>query len=205
MRVVEHSVKLLFITPNALELIEQAGRTCYKSEDKITPSSSEKFVNMLITKKHESVLEHAYASLRVITDRGVSHEAVRHRIASYSQESTRYCNYNKGKHGSEITVIKPLGLTVEQEVLWREACETSEKIYMQLIDAGVPPQTARYVLPISLKTEFVWTANFREWRTILKQRCSAAAHPHMREIASRIRTILIVMYPPIFEDTLEVK
>jgi thymidylate synthase (FAD) len=107
MKIIKPNAQLLWVTPNAEEIIERAGRVCYKSEDKITNESSFKFIKMLLDRKHEAVLEHACASILFICDRGVTHELVRHRLASYCQESTRYCNYGLAKFSNEISVIEP--------------------------------------------------------------------------------------------------
>lgn len=136
---------LEYVTPDALQMIERAGRTCYKSEDRITDDSAATFVKMIMGYEHASVLEHAVASFRMITDRGVTHEVVRHRIASFSQESTRYCNYGKDKFGKEITVILPVWfdpVTSEKPgfFTWKEACEASEKYYFELLEMGQTPQ-----------------------------------------------------------------
>lgn len=199
MNIVSQSVILEAITPNAMQLIERAGRTCYKSEDKITDESAIAFVKMILERGHESVIEHASASFRVVTDRGVSHEFVRHRLMSYSQESSRYCCYAKAKYGSEITVVEPPGLNDTQKAVWLTATRSAEASYMTLIGAGCPPEIARSVLPTCLKTEFVATANFREWRHFLRLRTSPKAHPQMREIANMIGEILKRECPPIFE------
>lgn len=200
MRVEQLSVSLEFITPNALQLIERAGRTCYKSADKITDDSAETFVKMVLARGHESVVEHPYASFRVVSDRGVSHEFVRHRLMSYSQESTRYCNYGRGKFRNEIAVIEPPRLSEYDKAVWKSAMEDAERSYMALIKNNVAPQIARSVLPICLKTEFVATANFREWRHFLKLRTSPAAHPMMREVAHMISAILLDHARVCFED-----
>ncbi|WP_199653019.1 FAD-dependent thymidylate synthase [Parabacteroides sp. AM08-6] len=186
--------------------IELAGRTCYKSEDKITTDSSSKFVRMIIGRGHESVLEHEKITVRFICDRGVSHELVRHRIASFSQESTRYCNYSKDGFGNELTFIMPLfeddGTEVasDEEIEWRNAMRDAERHYMNLIKLGWQPQYARSVLPNSLKTEIVVTANIREWRTIFKQRTSKAAHPQMRELMCPLLNELKKILPDLFFD-----
>jgi thymidylate synthase (FAD) len=192
MKIIEPSVKFLASTQYAFELIENAGRTCYKSEVK-SKESSEKFVKKIIDNGHDSVLEHAHISLKIICDRGVSHEMVRHRIASFSQESTRYCNYSKDKFGGEITVIKPLFFHPSDVcyIHWYKAMETAEKAYFDLLLNGATAQEARSVLPNSLKTELVMTANIREWRHILKLRCSEYAHPQMQEVAKIIKQELI--------------
>ncbi len=168
-----------------LKQIELAGRTAYKSEDKITPDSARNFVKMIILRGHLSVLEHQFITVRIICDRGVSHEIVRHRLASYTQESTRYCNYTKGKFGSEITVIEPCFWSQDDEKyrVWKQTIELIEAGYNKLIELGATPQEARSVLPNSLKTEIVMTMNLREWRHFFTLRTSPAAHPQMREIA----------------------
>lgn len=198
------------ITPiqatDVMRRIEEIGRTCYKSEAKITEGSAAKFVHNLIRSGHESVLEHCTISVRFTVDRGVSHEIVRHRLASYSQESTRYCNYGQDKFGNEITVIAPCYLKVDSPayLIWKTACESCELAYLALLDQGCTPQEARSVLPNSLKTELVMTANIREWRHFLKLRCSKAAHPQIREVAIGLRNQLIDLLPHLFEDLVEV-
>jgi len=186
-----------------LKNIERYGRTAYKSEDRITNDSSRQFVKMLIDSGHESVLEHEKITVRVVCDRGISHEIVRHRIASYTQESTRYCNYSKGKFGREITVIWPCfldSLEDKKAKVWKEAMEYAEKAYMKLISLGASPQEARSVLPNSLKTEIVITMNLREWRHFFKLRTSKQAHPQMREIAFMILDLFKKLVPVVFDD-----
>lgn len=200
MKIVDIEVKLLWITLEPVRAIERAGRVCYKSEEKITDVSADKFIGMLISKGHEAMIEHAVASLLFICDRGVTHEFVRHRLVSYAQESTRYCNYAKDKFGKEISVIKPPGLSIEQEGVWEFACRTAESRYLDLISSGVSPQIARSVLPNCLKTEIVATANFREWRHILKLRRSLAAHPQIREIMELALGILKKEASAVFGD-----
>jgi thymidylate synthase (FAD) len=165
------------VTPNALQLIERAGRVCYKSEDKITASSAIDFVKMLICRNHEAVLEHATMTMLFVTDRGITHELVRHRLASYCQESTRYCNYGN----KEIEFVVDSLLLSDQV---RKLLQDSEDTYKTLIKDGVPPQYARDVLPTCLKTEIVMTANMREWRHVFKLRHNRAAHPKMQRLMS---------------------
>lgn len=185
-----------------LSRIEQAGRVCYKSEDKITDGSAAAFVRRIIKSGHEAVLEHCNISLKFVCDRGVSHEIVRHRVASYCQESTRYCNYSKGEFGGEITVIEPLYLTPGTVAYktWEDACAASENAYFELLEWGCSPQEARAVLPNSLKTEVVMTANLREWRHFFRLRCSPAAHPQMREVATQALALLQSLVPVVFDD-----
>lgn len=199
MKVIKPNVTIEYITPDSAKVIERAGRTCYKSEDKISDTSADKFVRMLIKKGHTSVLEHAVASFRIVCDRGVGNELVRHRIASYSQESTRYCRYN-----DEIQVIEPPGLNQEQHESWACAVLACENEYMRLLKSGVSPQIARSVLPLCLKTEIVMTANFRSWRNFLQQRMAKEAHPQMREIAELIASHLMGNCHIAFSDLLNV-
>lgn len=198
MKIVEPSVELLFATPNAAQLLEAAGRTCYKSEDKITDDSAIKFVEMIEKRGHHSVIEHAYATYRIITDRGITHEIVRHRIASYSQESTRYCNYGKDKFDGQITMLPPSGMTSLEVIVWKRAAEQAEKNYMDMLEAGATPQRARSVLLTCLKTEIVMSCNFREWLHFLTLRTAKAAHPDMRIIAKMIGKSLAAECPAVF-------
>lgn len=185
-----------------LKKIERIGRVCYKSEDKITDESSEKFISSIIARGHESVIEHVNVSMRVICDRGVTHEIVRHRIASYSQESTRYCNYTNDKFGKELTFIKPCFWEEDSEnyKVWENSMQEIEKNYFKMIEQGATPQEARSVLPNSVKTEIVMTMNLREWRHFFKLRTSKAAHPQMREVAFMMLEELKNNIPLIFDD-----
>ena len=185
-----------------LQKIELAGRVCYKSESKITPDSAYDFIRRLLESGHESVLEHEKLSVRIVCDRGVSHEIVRHRIASYSQESTRYCNYSLDKYQNELTFIRPFFWVGDPEKLqiWKEAMEMAERSYLALIAKGATPQEARSVLPNSLKTEIVVTMNMREWRHFFKLRTSAAAHPQMQEIVVPLMRYFQKIIPVVFDD-----
>lgn len=186
----------------ALSMIERAGRVCYKSESKIAEGTAEQFVKSILKRGHESVIEHVSITVRVICDRGVTHEIVRHRIASYSQESTRYCNYTTDKFSNEITVIKPLFWMEDSEQynIWQRGMKDCETVYFELINSGASPQEARSVLPNSLKTEIFMTMNFREWRHFFSLRCSSAAHPQMRQVANMIFEEFKVRYPLFVED-----
>lgn len=198
-----------FITPidgdTITKRIEQCARTCYKSEDKITEGSAEKLIRNLVKNGHEAMLEHCSFTVKFTVDRGVSHELVRHRIASFAQESTRYCCYTKDKFGSEITVIKPCFWDEDDNfsgnyATWKSAMLQAEQHYFQLIKNGATAQEARSVLPNSLKTEIVVTANIREWRNILKLRTSTAAHPQIREVMIPLLKELQDKVPVLFED-----
>jgi len=182
--------------------IEKAGRVCYKSENMISDGTDEKFIKKILERGHESVIEHVSLTFRIICDRGVTHELVRHRIASYSQESTRYCNYSKDKFGNELTFIRPCFWDDDcvQYKLWEQAMRQVEESYFALIKEGSLPQEARSVLPNSLKTEILVTMNLREWRHFLKLRTSKAAHPQMRQVAVMIYDILSEKLPIIFKD-----
>ena len=184
-----------------LKKIELIGRVCYKSEDKITDSSARQFVSNILKSGHESVIEHEKVSVRIICDRGVTHELVRHRIASYSQESTRYCNYSRDKFGNELTFIKPLFWeeSSEEYRLWYKNMKNTEETYNKLISLGAKPQEARSILPNSLKTEIIVTMNLREWRHFFKLRTSEKAHPQMREVACAILTEFQKRIPVIFD------
>ena len=228
MRIIDASYEVLSFP--SLSIVELAGRTCYKSEDRITQDSEINFITKLIRSGHESVLEHVTATVRFIVDRGVSHELVRHRLAAYSQESTRYCNYSKGKFDGEITVIRPCWypretfetptdmspaehkrelrtkydeLFLRRAVFWKFACEESEHSYMQMLRDGASPQEARSVLPNSLKTEVVATMNMRQWRHVLAQRTSKAAHPQMREVMVPLLKHFADRDPVLFNDISE--
>lgn len=181
-----------------LKKLETAGRTCYKSENKMTEDSAANFVRNLIKRGHESVLEHVSITVRIITDRGISHEIVRHRLASYSQESTRYCNYKD----KEIEFVLPYDIDPETKIFdyWKLSCQASETDYKVLIAEGVAPQTARSVLPNCLKTELVMTCNLREWRHFFKMRCAPGAHPDMKYLATIMLQDFQEKIPVVFDD-----
>lgn len=189
MKIIKASFKILNEI-NGIEIlksIERAGRTCYKSEENITDDSAIKFVTGLIKRGHEAMLEHQSISVKIVCDRGVSHEIVRHRIASYAQESTRYCNYSKDKFDNEITFISPCFWSEDSVAFngWKNLCKEAENTYLTLIQLGATPQEARAVLPNSLKTEIVCTFNLREWRHFFQLRAlgkTGAPHPQMLEI-----------------------
>lgn len=204
MRIVEPYIEIIDQIDYRMILskIEGIGRVCYKSEDNIKEGSAESFINKIIKSGHESVIEHESISVRVVCDRGVSHEIVRHRIASYSQESTRYCNYSKQRFGNELTFIKPIFWKEgsDEYTIWKNEMQNTELAYMKLISLGAKPQEARSILPNSLKTEIVMTMNLREWRHFFELRTSTAAHPQMREVASMILKEFKQTMPLFFED-----
>ena len=201
---------------DVLKGIEAIGRICYKSEDRITEGSASRFVDQIMDRKHDSVIEHISLSVKFICDRGVTHELVRHRLASYSQESTRYCNYSKDKFDNQLTFILPCWFKIviegiydyfdngpgelTPEYRWLRMMQEIEMQYKTLIKDGWNPQQARSILPNSLKTEIVATANLREWKHILTLRTSQQAHPQMREIMIPLLRELQEILPEIFGD-----
>ncbi len=190
-------LSLLNKPKSIMRKIEIAARTCYKSEDKINETSHVAFIERLVRRGHEAMLEHGYATAYFRVDRGVSHELVRHRLASFAQESTRYCNYKD----KDIEFVEPsTELDVDSMNAWSSHMQACEVVYNNLIKAGHSPQVARAVLPNSLATDLVVTANLREWRTIFKLRCAKDAHPDMRYIMIRLLSDMYKLFPPVFED-----
>ena len=188
-----------------LEKIEKVARTCYKSEGKIQEGSAAKMVASLIKSGHEAMLEHVSVTVKFVVDRGISHELVRHRLASFAQESTRYCNYSKDDFGSEITFIIPEYLDYKSAGwnTWKETMKACEYSYFKLLDIGLTPQEARAVLPNSLKTEVVMTANLREWRHFFKLRAlgtTGKPHPQMLEVTVPLLEDFKQMIPVVFDD-----
>ena len=207
MRVVSPSFEVMmpFDRDAVLKHLENCGRTCYKSHERITDTSAGKFVKGLVNRDHLAMIEHFSISVKFICDRGVSHEIVRHRIASFAQESTRYCNYIKDDFGSEIAVIKPLFFdegTYGYDV-WYDACKSAEAAYFDLLNYGCTPEQARSVLPTSLKTEIIVTMNLREWRHFFNLRAlgtTGKPHPQMKEIALPLLNHFKTILPEVFED-----
>ncbi|MDD5648908.1 MAG: FAD-dependent thymidylate synthase [Candidatus Nanoarchaeia archaeon] len=198
--------------------IEKVARTCYKSEDKITETSAEEMIKSLIKRGHEAMLEFFDITVKFTCDRGVSHELVRHRIASFAQESTRYCNYSKDKFDNQVTFIIPEWTSFKEgtytsalsipfdkeefkgEVNWFIHMIHSETIYNELIKDGWQPQQARAVLPNSLKTEINVKMNLREWRHFFKLRTAVVAHPQMRELTRPLLDEMKIKLPILFDD-----
>ena len=203
-KIVEPSFEIM--TPihgdEVLRHIERCGRTCYQSFDKMSDDSHLRFVQHIVDRHHESVIEHFSVSVKFIIDRAIANELVRHRLASYSQESTRYCSYIKDKFSNEICVIRPSKLekgTPAYDVWWNTMLSV-EKAYFDMLSAGEKPETARSVLPCCLKTEIVTTANLREWRHIFSMRCSAAAHPDIRLVMRALRDEFKRRIPILYDD-----
>lgn len=185
-----------------LKMLERIARVCYKSESHITEDgeSAKKLITALIRSGHEAMLEHGIISVKFTVDRGVSHEMVRHRMASFAQESTRYCNYSGDKFGNELTFIRPSFFKTEEYRDWKRTMKNIEKHYLKLIEMGAKPEEARSVLPNSLKTEIVVTANYREWRHIFALRTSPKAHPQIREVMIPLMQELREKIPVMFEN-----
>ena len=195
MKIIEPSAALVGdINPEQiLKHLEQCGRVSHKSQAR--EDSAEHFIRLVIKRGHESVLEHASLTFRVICDRGVMAEFTRHRLAAFTVESTRYVKYD------ELEVIAPpLPKDSIPYRQWHSLTHETERIYSAMVNNKIRPEIARAVLPNCLKTEIYVTANLREWRHILKLRCAPNAHPQMRQIANQIRDVLIKKLPVIVED-----
>ena len=188
-----------------LKHIERCARVCYKSEDRITDGSAEKMVAALIRSGHEAMLEHYSFTVKFICDRGIANELVRHRIASFAQESSRYCCYAKDKFGKELTFINPCFWEPDSDnyARWFHEMDEAEKTYLAMIEDGATPEQARDILPMSIKTEIVMTANLREWRHFFKLRAEGVTgkpHPQMLEITIPFLKELKQKIPVVFDD-----
>lgn len=205
MKLIKPSVEILTAidTQDVYKTIEKVARTCYKSEDKITNTSAERMVKTLIKSGHEAMIEFFDITVKFVTDRGVSHEIVRHRVASYAQESTRYCNYTGEKFGSELTFIRPTWYdktSFNTHGGFEKHLENTEQLYFALLDQGYSPQDARQILPNALKTEINVKMNLREWRHFFNLRCHHTAHPDIQVLAKDLLTQMYDKLPVIFED-----
>lgn len=211
MKIIDASYEIINPVPMAnardqiYQMIERAGRTCYKSENGITPESAAAFVQKIVKNHHEAMLEHGSMTVKFIVDRGVSHELVRHRLASFAQESTRYCNYSKAKFDGEITFIKPYFFQADsvEYMVWKRMCKEAENAYMTMLQIKRTPQEARSILPNSLKTEVIMTANMREWRHFFRLRAAGetgAPHPQMLEVAVPLLKECKAYMPELFGD-----
>ena len=208
MKVIQASYEILTDLSDPIKIlkdIERAGRVCYKSENNIADDSCITFCKNIINRGHEAVIEHSQLSVRFTVDRAIANELVRHRLASYCQESSRYCNYSKDKFYNEIKVIEPEELLPRYSAdynIWWMACKNAEEAYMTMINNGVKPEIARSVLPLSTATEIIMTANIREWRNVLKLRSShnMRAHPQMRSICDSLLVELKSKIPVLFDD-----
>jgi thymidylate synthase (FAD) len=193
----EMKIELLAITPDAEKLIESAGRTCYLSFDKVNEDSHKRFVRMLLKSGHESVLEHAYATFRITGgSRAFTHQIVRHRLCAFSQQSQRYVD-EKG-----FSIITPPSIEKNEEAkrIFDDFIKGAKDTYIKLQSLGIKKEDARFVLPNAVESEIVISANFREWRHILRERCSKSAQWEIREVALEILRILKRHAPTVFED-----
>ena len=198
MKIIEQGYEIIHLPVDLLETIEAAGRTCYKSEDKITKDSAARFVGALIKKGHHAVIEFGDITVRFTTNRGVTHELVRHRLFSFAQESTRYVRYD-----GKMEFIRPVWWetsTPAQRELWEKSMAESEGRYIELLESGWRAEQAREVLPNSLKTEIVVKGNIREWRHMFGLRCSKKAHPQIRELMLPLLAELKEKLPVVFDD-----
>jgi thymidylate synthase (FAD) len=206
MKVIQQSYEILTDLSDPIKIlkdIERAGRVCYKSENNITDDSCLTFCKNILNRGHEAVIEHSQLSVRFTVDRAIANELVRHRIASYCQESTRYVNYSKDKFGNEIKVIEPEDLLPRDSVdysIWWMSCKNAEDAYMAMLSNSVKPEIARNVLPLSTATEIIMTANIREWRNMMRLRTSTRAHPQMRSIMRKLLDDLKSKIPVLFDD-----
>lgn len=184
-----------------MKKIEKAGRTCYKS-NALSEDSYKKFLNNIISSGHESVIEHEKVTVRILTDRGALWDITRHRLTSFSVESSRYCNYTKDKFEKEIKFIKPFYLEENTEAfaIWKDTMQTAERDYFKLAEMGYGPDVCRMLLPTSLATEIVMTCNLREWRHVLELRCSQRAHPTIRQFFIPLLLHFQEIMPEVFKD-----
>jgi thymidylate synthase (FAD) len=199
-RIVEPSYKIIFPTPEiaklSLPLIERIARCCYQSEAKIGPGTDKAMVRMLRERRHTAMLEFGIDPIvQFVCDRGVSHELVRHRLASYAQESTRYCKYKNG-----IVVVRPPMESAQGQAAWAKGVRAAERAYLRMLDAGETPQIARSVLPTCVKTVINIKANLTEWRHIFRLRTPHTAHPQMRELMGPLLCDMQNLLPVVFDD-----
>ena len=185
-----------------MKRIERACRTCYRSEGKISDESYKSLLKNCITRGHESVLEHEKITVRMTCDVGVYKDLTRHRIASFSIESTRYCNYGKDKFNNEIKFIKPCNMDEGTKVydLWKDACERIEKDYIEMSNLGAAPDELRMILPHSTAAEVTMTANIREWKHILELRTTKHVHPAIRQLLIPLLLYFKKIMPEIFDE-----
>lgn len=202
MKIIEPSFTILSVTDPDLLLIEQAGRVCYRSEDRIEPGTAPRFARAILDGHHESVIEHGGMTVRLTVDRGVTHELVRHRIASFSQESQRYCSYAKGKFGGHVSFIRPPFWDEGTPLFdnWRKLCDRAETAYFVALEFGAKPEQARTMLTNSVASTIVITANYREWRQIFRLRTANDAHPQMRQVMRPLLVEARKRVPVVFDD-----
>ena len=203
-----------------LKTLEKVARTCYKSEDKITEddNSARKLIGTIMQVHHESILEFVDITVKFTCSRVTSQSIVRHRLGSYAQESTRYCNYSKDKFDNQLTFIIPQWSMLSQgeytvddvlenaeprDCIFLENCKNAELTYNRLVKVGCRAEEARDVLPLSVKTEINVKYNLREWRHFFELRCSSKAHPEIRLLARTLLKRFHEEIPLIFDDLYE--
>lgn len=192
-----------FDAKRIMQNLERACRTCYRSEDKITDTSYETLLKNCVNRGHESILEHEKITIRMCCDVGVYKDLTRHRIASFSIESTRYCNYSKDKFDNEIKFIKPVNFEedTKQYNEWLACMQYLQRSYNYLaIEEHCTPDQLRMLLPHSTAAEVTMTANIREWKHILELRCSKMTHPAVRQLMIPLLLKFKQEMPVIFED-----
>ena len=202
MRLVEPWIKVEnFDGVKIMKRIERACRTCYRSEDKISEESYKNLLTNCLNRGHESVLEHEKVTVRIYGDIGTYKDLTRHRFASFSVESTRYCSYNKDKYGNEIAVVNPVYIE-DKEVFetWKKAIEDMEKAYMKMKELGASTDMCREILPHSTAAEYTMTANIREWKHILELRTTNHVHPAIRQVLIPLLLLFKEQMPEIFGD-----
>ena len=208
-KIVEPSVEIIteINGDKILKTIERAARTCYKTEDNISEdaSSAKKMISKLIEMGHTAMIEFADVHVILTADTGVLKDLTRHRHCSFAVESTRYCNYSKGKFGNEITVIKPCNIEEgsKEYDLWLDCMNNIETTYNQMAELGCKPDQLRMLLPHSLKCNINLKANVREWRHIFSLRCAKAAHPSVQEIMKMVLVEFHKQIPILFDDLYE--
>ena len=209
MKIIDPTFEMVYVpdTTSAYWQIATAMRNCYRAELNAMPATDEELIEKAMKRGHMSVIEFASASFNIICDRGVTHELVRHRLASYAQESTRYCNYAGEKFGRELTFIRPSWVVKDPEAatdtslkyeIWLKQMASAEAAYMELLDAGASAQEARAVLPNSLAAKIAMNCNFREWIHVFRLRCDMPAHPDMRTTMWPILNFMVERFPAVF-------
>ena len=202
MRLVEPWIKVEnFNGVKIMKRIERACRTCYRSEDKISEESYKNLLTNCLNRGHESVLEHEKITVRIYSDIGTYKDLTRHRFASFSVESTRYCSYNKDKYGNEIAVVNPVYIEGKEVFeTWKKAIEDMEKAYMKMKELGASTDMCREILPHSTAAEYTMTANIREWKHILELRTTNHVHPAIRQVLIPLLLLFKEQMPEIFGD-----
>ena len=202
MRIVEPWIKVEKIDgKKIMKRIERACRTCYRSEGKITEDSYKNLINNCLTRGHESVLEHEKVTVRIYSDVGSYKDLTRHRFASFSVESTRYCSYDKDKYGNEIAFMNPVYIEKKERYeIWKKTMQEIENSYIEMKKLGATTDMCRELLPHSTAGEYTMTANIREWKHILSLRTTKHVHPSIRQVLIPLLKYFKEEMPEIFGD-----